>query len=117
MIQTQTTLKVFDNSGAKIVKCIKVLGGFKKKIAKLGETIIVSIQKLRKNSQKNSKIKKGDIHKALIIRTKNVHNHKDGSQIKFNENAVVLIDKQNMPLSTRIIGPIPQLLKKKKTKK
>ena len=117
MIQTQTIIKVFDNSGAKTVKCIKVLGGFKKKIAKLGESIVVSVQQLRKKSKKTSKVKKGEIYKALIIRTKNVHKKKDGSQLSFDENAVILLNKQNIPLSTRIIGPIPKLLKNKKNQK
>lgn len=117
MIQTQTVLKVFDNSGAKTVKCIKVLGGFKKKVANLGENIIVSVQNLRKKSKKNSKVKKGEVYQALIIRTKNIYKKKDGSQIRFDENAVVLLNKQNIPLGTRIIGPIPKILKNKKNKK
>jgi large subunit ribosomal protein L14 len=83
MIQQQTILKVSDNSGAKTVKCIKVLGGFKKKFAKLGNTIVVSIQELRNKSRKTSKVKKGEVFKALIIKTKSKQQNKDGSIIFF----------------------------------
>lgn len=114
MIQQQTILKVSDNSGAKIVKCIKVLGGFKKTIAKLGDIIIVSVQELRNKSKITSKVKKGEIYKALIIRTKNKIKKKDGSIIFFKENSVTLINNQNNPIATRIIGPIPIKLKKGK---
>jgi large subunit ribosomal protein L14 len=117
MIQTQTLLKVSDNSGAKIAKCIKVLGGFKKKYAKLGDIIIVSIQKLRNKSKNTSKVKKGEVCKALIIRTKVKYFKKDGTQICFNENSITLLNKQENPIGTRIIGPIPKFLKKKKFQK
>ena len=117
MIQQQTIIKVFDNSGAKTVKCIKVLGGFKKKYAKLGDVIIVSIQQLRNKSKKTSKVKKKEIYQALIIRTKTKYFKKDGLQTNFLENAVVLMNKQGNPISTRIIGPIPKFLKKKKLQK
>jgi large subunit ribosomal protein L14 len=113
MIQQQTLLKVSDNSGAKIVKCIKVLGGFKKKVAYLGDIIIVSVQQLRNKSKVTSKVKKGEIYKALIIRTKKKKIKKDGSIIGFKENSVSLINKQNNPIATRIIGPVPKELKKK----
>lgn len=118
MIQQQTILKVSDNSGAKTVKCIKVLGGFKKKYAKIGYTIVVSVQKLRKKSKKNSKVKKGEVYKALVIRTK-VHSKrkKDGTISYFNDNAVALLNKQGNPIATRIVGPIPKLLKNKKFEK
>jgi large subunit ribosomal protein L14 len=117
MIQQQTILKVSDNSGAKTVKCFKVLGGFKKKYATLGDTVVVSVQKLRNKFKKTSKVKKGEIYKALIIRTKTKHRKKDGLEIIFNENSVVLLNKQNNPVGTRIIGPIPKLFKKKKFQK
>jgi len=117
MIQAQTILRVSDNSGAKTVKCIKVLGGFKKKYAKLGDYIIVSIQQLRNKSKKNSKVKKGDVHKALIIRTKTGLIKNDGSRIVFNENSVILVNKQGMPISTRILGPLPKIFKQKKFQK
>lgn len=113
MIQQQTILKVADNSGAKTVKCIKVPGGFKKRIATLGTIIIVSIQKLRNKAKQTSKVKKKEIYKALIIRTKAAHSKKTGFALKFNENAVVLINKQGNPIGTRIIGPIPKTLQNK----
>jgi large subunit ribosomal protein L14 len=117
MIQQQTILKVYDNSGAKTVKCIKVLGGFKKKYAKLGDIVIVSVQELRNKSKKTSKVKKKEIYKALIIKTKTKYQKKDGSQFCFNDNGVILINKQGNPISSRIIGPIPKTLKKKKLQK
>lgn len=117
MIQQQTILKVSDNSGAKTVKCIKVLGGFKKKYAKLGDTIVVSIKHLRNKSKKTSKVKKKEIYKALIIRTKNKYIKKSGYEFFFQENCVALINKQGNPIGTRIIGPMPKILKKKKFQK
>ena len=118
MIQQKTILKVFDNSGAKTVRCIKVLGGFKKKYASLGDTIVVSVQKLRNKSKKTSKVKKKEVYRALIIRTKTPYRKKDGSTIIFNENSVALMNKQGNPVGTRIIGPLPKLfLKKKKIQK
>lgn len=117
MIQSQTILKVSDNSGAKTVKCIKVLGGFKKKYAKLGNTIVVSIQQLRNKAKKTSKVKKGEVYKALIIRTKVTKKKKDGSVTCFTENSVALMNKQGNPVSTRIIGPTPKNLKKKQFQK
>ena len=117
MIQQQTILKVSDNSGAKTVKCIKVLGGFKKKRAVLGDIIVVAVQKLRNKSKKTSKVKRKEIYKALIIRTKIKLKKKDGSSIIFKENSVALISNAGKPIGTRIIGPIPKFLKKKKFQK
>lgn len=117
MIQQQTILKVLDNSGAKTVRCIKILGGFKKKTAKLGNIIVVSIQNLRNKSKITSKVNKGEVCKALIIQTKKKTNKKDGSYISFFNNSVSLINKQNKTIGTRIIGAIPKLLKKGKFNK
>jgi large subunit ribosomal protein L14 len=114
MIQQQTTLKVTDNSGAKTVKCIKVLNGFNRRFSVLGDTIIVSIQKLRNRSRLTSKVQKGEVHKAVIIRTKNKIIKKDGTVIFFQSNAVSLINKQGKPIASRIIGPIPKIFKKRK---
>lgn len=114
MIQQQTILKVGDNSGAKTVKCIKVLGGFKRKFAYIGDTIIVSVQQLRNKDKTTSKVQKGEILKALIIRTKTKKKKKDGSLIFFNDNYVSLINKQENPIATRIIGPVPKFFKKSK---
>lgn len=117
MIQQKTLLKVSDNSGAKTVKCIKVLGGFKKKYAKLGDIIVVSIQQLRNKSKITSKVKKKEIYNALIIRTKILNSKLDGSKYMFKENSIVLINKQGNPVGTRIIGPISKTLKKKNLQK
>ena len=114
MIQQESILKVADNSGAKTVKCIKVLGGFKKRYANLGDIIVISVQQLRNKSKKTSKVLKGGVFRALVIRTKNQYKKKDGSSFLVQENAVVLINKQGNPIGTRILGPIPKLLKKKK---
>lgn len=118
MIQQKTILKVSDNSGAKTVRCIKVLGGFKKSVAKLGDIIVVSIQELKNNLRKNLKIRNKEVLRALIIRTK-LGSKKKKSNLRtfFDENAVVLLNKQGNPIGTRIIGPIPQSLRKKKFQK
>ena len=113
MIQLETILTVSDNSGAKTVKCIKVLGGFKRKFAKLGNTIVVSIQTLRNKSKNTSKVKKREVYKAVIVRTKVKTTKKTGLQKNFTENSVALISKQNTPVGTRISGPITKNLKKK----
>ena len=114
MIQHQTILKVADNSGARTVKCIKVLGGFKKRYARLGDIIVVSVQQLRNKSKKTSKVLKGGVFRALVVRTKTQYKKKDGSSFALNENSVTLINKQGNPIGTRILGPIPKTLKKKK---
>jgi large subunit ribosomal protein L14 len=117
MIQTQTLLKVSDNSGAKTVRCIKVLGGFKKQHAKIGDIIIASVQQLRNKFKKTSKVKKKEIYKALVLRTKSKINKKTGAEIYFNENSVALLNKQGNPLGTRIIGPVPKVLRRKNLQK
>ena len=114
MIQQQTILKVTDNSGAKTVKCIKVLNGFKRRFAILGDTIIVSVQKLRNKARVASKVRKGEVHKAIIIRTKKKTMKKDGTSIFFQSNAVSLINKQGKPIASRIMGPLPKVLKRRK---
>ena len=117
MIQQQTSLKIYDNSGAKKAKCIKVLGGYKKKIAKVGDIIIVSIKELRDKSKKVSKIKRGDVHKALILHTKSKQINKDGSSFFSNMNSICLINNQIMPVGSRILGPTSKKLKKGKYSK
>lgn len=114
MIQQETILKVADNSGAKIVKCIKVLGGFQKRYAYLGDIIVVSVQQLRNKSKSTSKVTKGGVFRALVIRTRTRYRKKNGSLFSLEENAVALINKQGNPIGTRILGPIPKILKKKK---
>lgn len=117
MIQQQTILKVADNSGAKTVKCIKVLNGFKRRFAVLGDILVVSIQNLRNKARSTSKVQKGEVHKAIILKTKKKVRRKDGTVISFQSNVVSLINKQGKPIGSRIIGPIPKLLKKKKVLK
>ena len=114
MIQQESILKVVDNSGAKTVKCIKVLGGFKRRYANLGDLIVVSVQQLRNKSKNTSKVLKGGVFRALVVRTKKQCKKKDGSLFLLEENAAVLINKQGNPIGTRILGPMPKFLKKKK---
>ena len=113
MIQQRSVLKVSDNSGAKTVRCIKVLGGFKKQYAKMGDIIIVSVQRLRNRFKRNAKVKRKEVYKALILRTKLKLKKKNGIKIYFNENSVALLNKHGNPLGTRIIGPVPKILRKK----
>ena len=117
MIQQQTILKVADNSGAKTVKCIKVLGGFKKRYAALGDIIVVSVKELRNKSRKTAKISKGGVFHALVVKTKARYKKKDGSTFFLTENSAILINKQGNPVGTRVLGPLPKTLKKKKLMK
>jgi len=110
MIQTTTVLDVADNSGAKRVSCIKVLGGSKRKFASIGDVIVVAV----KEAIPNAKVKKGDVAKAVIVRTKKEIARADGSYIKFDSNAAVLISKELEPLGTRIFGPVARELRAKK---
>lgn len=110
MIQMQSVLDVTDNSGAKKVMCIKVLGGSHHMIAGIGDVIVVSV----KEALPNGKVKKGDVHRALIVRTKKGVRRPDGSTITFNNNAVVLLNKQEEPLGTRVFGPVTRELRAKK---
>ena len=114
MIQQQTILKVLDNSGAKEVKCIKVLGGFNRKYAYIGDIIVVSVIKLRNKSKITSKVKKGEVYKALVLKTSNFYQNNTGIKILSNENCVCLLNKQTKPIATRIFGFLPRLLKKHK---
>jgi large subunit ribosomal protein L14 len=109
MIQMQTNLDVADNSGAKRVMCIKVLGGSKRRYATIGDTIVVSI----KEAQPKGRVKKGDVRKAIVVRVSKDIKRKDGSVIRFDSNAAVLINNQGEPLGTRIFGPVPRELRAK----
>lgn len=117
MIQQETILKVVDNSGAKTVRLINVLGGFKKKKVSLGDILVVSIQNLRNKSKKTSKVKKKEVYKALLVRLKTTQKTANGFGINFQENSVVLINKQGNPVGSRIVGPLSKKLKKKKFNK
>lgn len=107
MIQTETVMEVADNSGAKKVQCIKVLGGSKKKFAGVGEIIVVSI----KDAMPRARVKKGQVMKAVIVRTKTDVRRADGSAIRFDTNAAVLINNNREPIGTRIFGPVPRELR------
>lgn len=110
MIQMQSRLNVADNSGAQEVQCIKVLGGSKRRTAAVGDIIVVSIKK----AIPRGKVKRGDVHKAVIVRTKKRVYREDGSAIRFDRNAAVLINAQNEPIGTRIFGPVTRELRSKK---
>lgn len=109
MIQQETRLNVADNTGAKRVACIKVLGGSKKRYGRVGDVIIVSI----KSAVPGGSVKKGEVSKAVIVRTKKELGRDDGSYIRFDDNAVVLITDQNEPKGTRIFGPVARELREK----
>ena len=109
MIQMQTKMEVADNSGAKVVKCIKVLGGSKRMTAGIGDIVVVAVQQ----TLPNGKIKKGDVRKAVIVRTSYPIGRDDGSYIQFDKNSVVLLNPNNEPLGTRIFGPVARELRSK----
>jgi large subunit ribosomal protein L14 len=109
MIQTESRLRVADNSGAKEVLCIKVLGGSKRRYATIGDVIVVSV----KEAMPNSKVKKGDVMRAVVVRTTKEIRRQDGSYIKFDDNSAVLITPQNEPVGTRIFGPVARELRAK----
>ena len=109
MIQVQTELNVADNTGARIVECIKVLGGSKRRTASVGDKIVVSV----KDAIPNGKVKKGSVHKAVVVRTKYSVLRNDGSKVRFDNNAAVIIDEKDEPLGTRIFGPVTRELRAK----
>jgi large subunit ribosomal protein L14 len=117
MIQTQSILTIVDNSGAKTAKCIKILGGFQRRYAYTGNTVVVAVQKIKSKNKSKSKVKKGEVLHAVIIRTKFKKNKKDGSSFMFALNAGILINKQNKPIATRIFGPVTKELKTNKLMK
>ena len=114
MIQQQTKLKSADNSGAKKLKCIKIFGGLNKNTSLLGDTILISVKELRNKSKISSKVLKGDVLKAVLIRTKRKNFKKDGSSFSFFSNSAVLMGSQNKLVGTRIFGPVPKHLRKHK---
>jgi large subunit ribosomal protein L14 len=109
MIQMQSRLRVADNSGAREVQCIKVLGGSKRRYASIGDVIVVSV----KDALPNSKVKKGDVAKAVIVRTIHKLRRADGSYIRFDDNSAVLINAAKEPIGTRIFGPVARELRAK----
>ena len=109
MIQVQTELTVADNTGARRVECIKVLGGSKRRYASIGDSIVVSV----KDAIPDGKVKKGSVHRAVVVRTKYSIYRNDGSAVKFDNNAVVLTDEKGEPIGTRIFGPVTRELRLK----
>jgi large subunit ribosomal protein L14 len=109
MIQMQTKLEVADNSGAKVVQCVKVLGGSKRMSAGLGDIIVVAV----KQALPNGKIKKGDVKRAVIVRTSYPIHREDGSYIQFDKNSVVILNNNEEPVGTRIFGPVARELRAK----
>lgn len=110
MIQMQTNLDVADNSGARRVQCIKVLGGSKRRTASVGDIVVVSV----KEAIPRGRVKKGDVHRAVIVRTAKEIRRPDGSTIKFDSNAAVLVNKNGEPIGTRIFGPVVRELRAKR---
>ncbi len=109
MIQVQSKLDVADNSGAKSVACIKVLGGSRRRYASIGDIVVVSV----KDAMPRAKVKKGDIYKAVVVRTKKEIGRPDGSHIRFDNNSAVLLNKNMDPIGTRIFGPVARELRAK----
>jgi large subunit ribosomal protein L14 len=110
MIQAMSKLKVADNSGAKLLLCIKVLGGSRRRYASVGDIVIVSV----KEAMPNSKVNKGSVMRAVVVRTVKEIHRPDGSHIKFDDNSAVLINQQNEPIGTRIFGPVARELRAKR---
>lgn len=110
MIQAETKLGVADNSGARRVQCIKVLGGAKRRYAWVGDVVVVSV----KEAIPRGRVKKGDIHRAVIVRTAKEIRRSDGTAIRFDSNAAVLLDRENEPIGTRIFGPVTRELRAKR---
>jgi large subunit ribosomal protein L14 len=110
MIQMQTNLESADNSGAKRLQCIKVLGGSRRRYATLGDVVVVSV----KEALPKSKVRKGDVHRAVVVRVKQNTRRADGTYIKFDDNAVVLLNAQEEPIGTRIFGPVARELRARK---
>jgi large subunit ribosomal protein L14 len=110
MIQQETVLEVADNSGARKVACIRVLGGSRRRYASIGDIIVVAV----KDAIPNARVKKGDVRRAVVVRTAKAIGRRDGSYIRFDDNAAVLIDAQKEPVGTRIFGPVARELRAKR---
>jgi len=113
MIQERSVIKVADNSGAKVVRCFRILGGTHHRYAGVGDVIVASVQ----SAEPRKSVKKKDVVKVMVVRTKSALRRNDGSYVRFDENAVVLIDAKKEPVATRIFGPLPRELKEKGNEK
>ena len=109
MIQERSILKVADNSGAKIVRCFRILGGTRRRYARVGDTIVASVQ----SAEPRKAVKKKDIVRTVVVRTKTALRRKDGSYVRFDENAVVIVNAKKEPVATRVFGPLPRELKER----
>ena len=109
MIQPQTILRVVDNSGAKVIRCFRVLGGTKRRYAELGDMIVASVQ----IAEPRREVKKKAVVKAIVVRQKKAFRRKDGSYIRFSENAAILVNEKKEPIGNRIFGPIPREIREK----
>jgi large subunit ribosomal protein L14 len=109
MIQERSVLKVADNSGAKIVRCFRILGGTAHRYAGVGDIVVASVQ----TAEPRKNVKKKDVVRVLVVRTKHALRRKDGSYVRFDENAVILIDAKKEPIATRVFGPLPRELKER----
>ena len=114
MVQTRTLFRVCDNSGAKKVRCIKILGGFKRRFAKIGDIIVVSVRQVKQHKKKKIKIQEGNVAYALIVRTKWKEKRQNFSFFRCEENAVVLLTNKKKPIATRVVGPVPKQLRHSK---
>ena len=112
MIQERSVIKVADNSGAKVVRCFRILGGTHHRYAGVGDIIVASVQ----SAEPRKPVKKKDVVKVMVVRTKSALRRKDGSYVRFDENAVILIDVKKEPVATRIFGPLPRELKRRATR-
>jgi len=112
MIQERSILKVADNSGAKTIRCFRVLGGTRRRYAEIGDVIVASVQTAEPQHQKKT-VKKKDIVKAVIVRQKKSLRRKDGSYVRFDENAAIIVDAKREPVATRVFGPMPRELKQR----
>jgi large subunit ribosomal protein L14 len=113
MIQERSVIKVADNSGAKVVRCFRILGGTHHRYAGVGDVIVASVQ----SAEPRKTVKKKDVVKVMVVRTKSALRRKDGTYVRFDENAVILIDAKKEPVATRIFGPLPRELKEKGNEK
>ena len=109
MVQVESKLRVADNTGAKVIQCIKVLGGTRRRYARVGDVIVITV----KDAMPGGAVKKGDVKKAVVVRTRKEQRRKDGSYIRFDENAGVLINEFGEPIGTRIFGPVARELREK----
>jgi large subunit ribosomal protein L14 len=114
MLQMQSVIRVCDNSGAKKLRCVKVLGGFRRKYAKIGDLIVVSVRRVKQHKKKKIKVKEGEVRRAVIVRLKSIIKRRNNTYMKWKENAAVVLANRSKPLATRILGPIAKEIRSSK---